>query len=89
MIWAIQTLGATAGKSPPLDALANGGLRFTQYYNTRRCCPTRQASAGWSIGNRGAGYLPHLNNRNLTLVEVMKTAGYQTLMTGKWHVGHA
>ena len=85
--------------TPHLDALAEGGLRFTQFYNAGRCCPTRaslltglyphEAGIGWMVyRNHGPGYPPFLNKENVTLAEVMKSAGYQTLMTGKWHVGH-
>jgi arylsulfatase A-like enzyme len=85
--------------TPHLDRLAEDGLRFTQFYNAGRCCPTRaslltglyphEAGIGWMVyRNHGAGYLPFLNKQNVTLAEVMKSAGYQTLMTGKWHVGH-
>ena len=39
--------------------------------------------------NRGPGYLGHLNDQCTTIAEVLESAGYQTIMTGKWHVGHA
>jgi len=84
--------------TPNLDRLASGGLRFTQFYNTARCCPTRaslltglyphEAGMGWMAGaNRGPGYLGHLNSRCVTIARVLKTVGYRTMMTGKWHAG--
>ena len=84
--------------TPNLDALAAGGLRFTQFYNTGRCCPTRaalltglyshQAGVGHMVEDQGLpGYRGHLNDQCVTLAEVLKPAGYFTAMTGKWHVG--
>ena len=84
--------------TPNLDALAKNGLRFTQFYNTARCCPTRaalltgvyshQAGIGHMTLNQGLpGYVGHLNDSCVTMAEVLKPAGYFTAMTGKWHVG--
>jgi len=84
-------------RTPHLDALANGGLRFTQFYNTARCCPTRaslltglyshQAGIGHMVGDYGAaGYRGVLNHNCRTIAEVLRPAGYGTYMTGKWHV---
>ena len=84
--------------TPNLDRLAAGGLRFTQFYNAARCCPTRaslltglyphQAGIGHMVGNRGyPAYQGYLNKRCVTIAETLKTAGYNTLMSGKWHVG--
>lgn len=86
--------------TPNLDALAAGGLRFTQFYNTGRCCPTRaclmtglyphQAGMGHMTEDKGVpGYQGRLNDRCATFAEVLKPAGYFTAMTGKWHVGQA
>jgi arylsulfatase A-like enzyme len=86
--------------TPNLDALATGGLRFTQFYNTGRCCPTRaslltglyshQAGVGAMTDNLSVpGYQGHLNNQCVTIAEVLKGAGYFTAMTGKWHVGQS
>jgi arylsulfatase len=83
--------------TPNLDNLAAGGLRFTQFYNTARCCPTRaslltglyphQAGVGHMTEDRGEdGYRGDLNNRCVTIAEVLRAAGYRTAMTGKWHV---
>ena len=83
--------------TPNLDALALGGVRFTQFYNTARCCPTRaalltglyphQAGIGHMMGDYGIeGYRGDLNRRSVTLAEALKPAGYRTYAAGKWHV---
>ena len=85
-------------RTPNIDRLAAGGLRFTQFYNTARCCPTRaslltglyshQAGVGHMVRDDGVpGYRGRLNERSLTIAEVLGPAGYRTLMSGKWHVG--
>ena len=85
--------------TPHLDALARGGLQFTQFYTTPRCCPTRaalltgvypqQAGIGGMMEDRGVpGYRGELSNRCLTIGEELRLAGYRTLMVGKWHVCH-
>ncbi len=84
--------------TPNLDALAKNGLRFTQFYNTGRCCPTRaslltglyshQAGVGHMTDDKGVpGYRGRLNDSCVTIAEVLKPAGYFTIMSGKWHVG--
>nr|MQY77789.1 sulfatase-like hydrolase/transferase [Bacteroidota bacterium] len=83
--------------TPSLDKLAANGLRFTQFYNTARCCPTRasllsglyqhQAGVGQMMSDRGLrGYEGNLSKECITIAEAMKTAGYSTYMSGKWHV---
>ena len=78
--------------TPNLDQLAAGGVRFTQFYNTARCCPTRaalltglyshQAGIGWMMSDNGhAGYRGELNNRSVTIAEALKPAGYRTYMS--------
>jgi arylsulfatase len=73
-------------------------LRFTQFYNTARCCPTRaslltglyphQAGVGHMTTDDGEpGYQGRLNERCVTIAEVLRPAGYFTIMSGKWHVG--
>jgi arylsulfatase A-like enzyme len=83
--------------TPNLDGLAANGLRFTQFYNTARCCPTRaslltglyphQAGIGHMMEDRGQdGYRGDLNRNSATIAEVLRPAGYATYAVGKWHV---
>ena len=93
-------IGSYGGEitTPNLDALAANGLRFRRFYNAARCCPTRaalltgvyphQAGVGHMVSGRGSpAYQGYLNDRCVTIAEVLKPAGYNTLMSGKWHVG--
>lgn len=84
-------------KTPVLDGLARNGLRFTQFYNTGRCCPTRaslltglyphQAGIGHMVADRGVeGYRGELNDSCATIAEVLQPEGYATYCVGKWHV---
>lgn len=88
--------------TPNLDALAADGLRFTQFYNTARCCPTRASlltgqhphragighmtDTSLSGAQSARGYSGDLNKNTLTIAEVLRGAGYKTYMSGKWHV---
>ena len=92
-------LGCYGGEiqTPNLDALAKGGVRFTHFYNTARCCPTRAAlltglyphlaGIGHMMEDRGTdGYRGELNRRCVTVAEALKPAGYRSYVAGKWHV---
>jgi arylsulfatase len=75
-------------QTPNLDKLASNGLRFTQFYNCARCCPTRASLM--------TGQYPHkvgltrngqsLTRNGITIAEALKQAGYNTAMAGKWHL---
>lgn len=85
-------------KTPTLDKLASEGIRYRQFYNGARCCPTRaslmtglyphQAGMGWmAAADLGTpAYQGNLNKESVTIAEVLRSAGYSTYMTGKWHL---
>jgi arylsulfatase len=92
-------LGCYGGEiaTPNLDALAANGVRFSQFYNTARCCPTRaslltglyphQAGVGHMMTDNGKpGYRGDLNTSCRVFGEVLKPAGYRSYAVGKWHV---
>ena len=83
--------------TPNLDALAAGGLRFTNFYNSARCCPTRaslltglhphQAGIGHMLNDDGVdSYRGELSRRSVTIAEALKPAGYRNYIAGKWHL---
>lgn len=78
-------LGCYGGEidTPHLDRLGLEGLRFTQFYNCAKCETTRATLMSGQ-------YYPEVDNRELkhcvTLAEAMRSSGYHTIMTGKWHL---
>ena len=92
-------LGCYGGEieTPNLDGLAANGLRFSSFYNTSRCCPTRaslltgvyptQAGVGrMTFDQKLPGYRGVLTKERPTIAEALRKAGYRTAMVGKWHV---
>jgi arylsulfatase len=78
-------------ETPILDGLAKDGLRFTQFYNTARCWPTRSALI--------TGYYPQQTHSDpnrgrlplwtRTLPQLLQPLGYRSYHSGKWHVNGA
>ncbi|MFT4068026.1 arylsulfatase [Paraburkholderia sp.] len=84
-------------ETPNLNRLARNGLRYSQFYNTARCSPSRaslltglhphQTGIGVLTYDYGPeGYAGNLNKQCVTIPEVLKSNGYRTYMSGKWHV---
>lgn len=96
----LNCYGATDLETPHMDSLAESGVRFTQAYAHTVCCPSRAALltgrhpnrggvSSWLQGDRN-GSDSHLSNMfasEVTLAEILKDAGYETALFGKWHLG--
>ncbi len=92
-------LGCYGGeiKTPAIDRLASQGLRFTQFYNNARCCPSRASlitglyphTAGMghmNVPENKPGYTGSIRDHSATMAEVLRPAGYATYAVGKWHL---
>jgi arylsulfatase len=84
-------------QTPNLDSLARDGIRFSQFYNAARCCPSRAALLSghyphkvgmghMTIDYGYPGYRGDISINTPTIAEFLKKSGYNTYMTGKWHV---
>ncbi|WP_226895560.1 arylsulfatase [Luteolibacter marinus] len=89
-------------QTPNIDKLAEGGAKFSAFYNSARCCPSRaslftglhphEAGIGSFTTARpredaGPAYSGHLLPDTATLGEILGDSGYSTWMIGKWHLG--
>ncbi len=87
--------------TPNIDDLAENGVRFESFYNSARCCPSRASLmtglyppqtgvASFTTREphptRGPAYLGRLNDRCVTLGEVLGNSGYSCYYVGKWHL---
>lgn len=93
-------LGCYGGEidTPNIDSLARNGVRFSQFYNGGRCCPTRASMLTGLYPHRAGvghmasrdygfkGYKGELRPEAATIAENLKAAGYDTWMAGKWHL---
>ncbi|GAA5134216.1 arylsulfatase [Pseudonocardia adelaidensis] len=84
-------------ETPALDRLGRGGVRFTQFYNTARCSPSRaslltglhphQVGVGiLNFDDSPDGYPGNLSEQCVTVAEALRAAGYGTYLSGKWHL---
>lgn len=92
-------LGCFGGeiRTPALDSLARRGIRLSQFYNTARCSPSRASlltgmhphQTGIGVLTRPDlpdGYAGNLSDQCVTIAERLREAGWQTWMSGKWHL---
>uniref|UniRef100_UPI0035637C71 sulfatase family protein n=1 Tax=Pontiella sp. TaxID=2837462 RepID=UPI0035637C71 len=89
--------GAQGYETPALDGMAREGMRFTDFSTSSSVCTPSRAgmltgrfAQRW--GHDGKVYWPYSKNgmpgAEVTIAEVLKDAGYQTALVGKWHLGH-
>jgi arylsulfatase A-like enzyme len=91
----LSCYGQQRYQTPNIDALATGGIRFTQAYAAApECAPSRcSLLTGLHTGhstvriNSSARGQDHLLDSDVTIAEVLKKAGYNTGFTGKWGIG--
>ena len=93
----LNSYGAKDLKTPNIDALVNDGVRFTQFYASPICSPSRASLLTGKIpqragvpGNAGASMQSKsgLKGSEYTMAEMFKDAGYATAHIGKWHLGY-
>ncbi|MBD3421934.1 MAG: sulfatase-like hydrolase/transferase [Chitinivibrionales bacterium] len=74
--------------TPNIDSIGKEGVTFTQFYNCGKCMPTRGSIMTGlqphQVGTAGNG--GRLNTSCVTIAEVLKSAGYGTYVSGKWHM---
>ncbi|WP_439131925.1 sulfatase family protein [Polaribacter sp.] len=91
----VSSYGATELQTPNIDALANGGIKFTNgYASSATCTPSRYAllTGMYPWRNKKAKILPGtapllISTEQQTLPKLLKKQGYQTAIVGKWHLG--
>ena len=90
--------GSTDLHTPNIDRIAATGVRFTQAYAHTVCCPSRAALLtgrhpqrsginSWTQGNMQGPDGTNMALKEVTIAELLKSAGYRTALFGKWHVG--
>ncbi|CAA6691254.1 MULTISPECIES: sulfatase [unclassified Lentimonas] len=93
----LSCYGAEGYQTPELDAMAKQGMRFTDFSTSSSICTPSRAglltgryAQRW--GHNGRVYFPTSQDGmpefEVTIAEVLKGAGYQTALVGKWHLGH-
>jgi len=91
----LSCYGATSLRTPNIDKLANQGIRFTNgYCSASTCTPTRYSmlTGNYAFRTKGTGIAPPnapsvIKPGTETVASILKNAGYQTGVVGKWHLG--
>lgn len=94
----ISCYGAEDIKTPNIDALAAGGMKFHNAYSMPQCTPSRATLLTgtypyhngfvnhWDVPRWGVGYFDWKQKRNITFALLMKDLGYKTFAAGKWQI---
>ena len=103
--WGFSDVGSFGSEiaTPNIDALAQAGMRFSNFHVAGSCSPTRAMLQTGVMNHRnGLGNMPEtipdqhrgqpgydtvMNLRVVTIAQLLKAAGYRTYLTGKWHLG--
>ncbi len=78
--------GGRSYRTPRLDAMAAGGMRFTQCHSQPVCTPTRVQIMTGRCNSRNYWAFGSLHPKELTFGHLLKAAGYATFVTGKWQL---
>ncbi|XOV91462.1 MAG: sulfatase-like hydrolase/transferase [Bacteroidota bacterium] len=93
----MNSFGATDLVTPNMDRIVNSGVRFTQFYASPICSPSRASLLSGKTpqragcpGNAGASIASKngMRGSEYTMAEMFKDAGYKTAQIGKWHLGY-
>jgi len=93
----LNSFGAKDLKTPNLDRIVNSGLKFTQFYGSPICSPSRaslltgktpqKAGVPGNVDPKKSKVINGLSGKNYTMAEMFRDANYKTAHIGKWHLG--
>ena len=94
----VSCYGADDIKTPNIDSLAEGGMKFHNAYSMGSCSPSRTTLltgkypfrtgwvSHWDVPRWGVGYFDWKKKENTTFARLLKDLGYATAIAGKWQI---